>query len=101
MCADRQLETGIGVQPRRFLDIAVLTDRDVVVVAAQHAVEPDADAGRAAHRADDRCIRRDPLSAVELRNAVAEAADHADSPKTGWGGRSDERRVGNKWGRTG
>src|SRR3546814_15450130 len=88
MCADRQLETGIGVQHRRFLDVAVLTDRDVVVVAAQHAVEPDADAGRAAHRADDSCIRRDPEFAVELRTAVAEAGDHAESPKKGWGGGS-------------
>src|SRR3546814_19994074 len=86
MCADRQLETGLGVQHRRFLDVAVLTDRDVVVVAAQHAVEPDADAGRAAHRADDRRIRRDPAFAVALRNAVAAAVTQADSQNKGWGG---------------
>ena len=68
--AEREREAGIGVQHAAVLDVAILPERDRLVVAAQHGTPPDAGIFAEVDLSYDDRGRRDPERVTVAGHAV-------------------------------
>jgi len=76
--AQRARDAGIGVQHAQILDVRLPADADLLPVAADHGVEPDAGLGPDQHLADQTRAHRDERGGFEQFGMKVERVEHEE-----------------------